>query len=170
MKISNNNPFTKTIRTIHFLFSHKTPYSLGEVLKNSFSGVEISEDYLKISVLPENVKITSGQKTGKSGAYWSHRIVLNVNEQSEEIREMLDTYTNGLTIPCLETTADKVYIYGNSDQPLSFSYKDVESTDNIELIGHEITLKGDTYGSYKAINLSDFHSPEFLASWLATSL
>ncbi|TSE03390.1 hypothetical protein [Aquimarina algiphila] len=170
MKISNNNPFTKTIKTVHFLFSDSTPFSLSEVLKNSSSGLEFSEDYLKVSVLPENVRIASGQKEGKSGASWSHRIALHINEQNEEIRKMLDSYDNGLVIPCLETTGGTIHVYGNRNQPLSFSYKDVESLDNIQLIGHEIIVKGDTYHSYKVINTVDFYSPSRLASWLATSL
>ncbi len=170
MKISNNNPFIKSIRTVHFLFSNNTPFSLSEALKNSSSGLEFSKEYLKVSVLPENVRISSGEKESTSGVSWSHKITLQINEQNEEIRKMLDSYDNGLVIPCLETTGDTIHVYGNRNQPLSFTYKDVESPDNIQLIGHEITVKGDTYHSCKLINTADFYSPSRLASWLASSL
>lgn len=170
MTITNNTPFVKTIKTAHFIFSSTVPFSLGEVLKNSFSGIEGIQEYMKVSVLPENVKIASGQKTGKSGAYWSHRITLDINEQNDTIRKQLNSYDNALVIICLEATNGHIYVYGNSDQPLSFTYKDVESTDNIQLIGHEIVVNGDTYGPSNTINTLDFYNPIALASWLATSL
>ncbi len=170
MNINNNNPFTKNIKNVHFLFKDEIPFSLREVLKNSFSGIDIVDTYLKISVLPDNVKIISEPKTTKSGFYWSHKISLNINEQNEVIRKTLDFYQNTLVVACLETTAETINIYGNKDQPLIFSYRDEENTDNIELIGHEITVKGDTYTSYKAIPASDFYSPTWLAAWLATPI
>lgn len=170
ISISNNHPSVKNIRYAHLFRSDRIPYSLSEVLKNSYNSFINSDDYIRVAVLPENVKPNASQKNSNSGSYWSNRITMDINEQSQLIRSQLDTYDNATVVCCLETRSGTVYIYGNSDQPLSMLYKDIESTNNMDLIGHQITLSGDTYNSPKIITTTDFYEPSRLASWLATPL
>lgn len=170
MKIFNTTPFVKHIKTAHFFRADTLPYSLSEVLRESYTSFISSDNYLRIEVLPENVKPNCSQKKSNSGVYWTHRISMDINYQSSELRALLNLYDNATVVCGLESWGGQVYLYGNSDQPLQMSYSDVDPANAMENIGHQITLSGDTYGSPKMITTFDFYSPIELASWLATPL
>jgi len=170
IRILNNSPKVKDIRFAHIIRANLLGYDLTAVLKNSYQSFVASDDYMRIAVLPDNVKPNSQSKNSSDGSYWSHSIKLDINEQSNEILEYLNRYNNFSVICCLETRDNEVYIYGNSNQPLNFLYKFSESTNNMDNIGYEISMTGDTYGSPKIITTTDFYKPVRLSSWLASPL
>lgn len=155
---------------IHLFRTDELPYSLSEVLRNNYDGFITSDNYLQIIPIPENVKINSAQKNNRSGVYWTHKVTSETNYQSPELRDLLDQYDNGLVVCCIETRSDLVYLYGNSDQPLKMLYRDLDPTNPLDNIGHEIILEGETYNSPKIIPSTTFYSPNDLASWLASPL
>lgn len=170
MKIFNEIPKIKTIKTVHFFDKNKVSFSLSDTLTKNNSGFKTPEPYLQVRAMPENVKINSGQKNDDSGAYWSHSISLEVNDQNNILSSMLNSYANKKIVCCVETTNDTVYIYGNVDQPLTFRYKDLEGTTLAQTIGYEISISGDTYSSCEIISIYDFYQMVVLASWLPITL
>lgn len=170
MEICNTSEFLKRIKKAHLLLPSDIIYSLAEVLNNTSIGITQNENTLTVNVLPENVNVSSRQTTVREGVKWNHKITFDVVEQEEQVLSILDKLTNAKVVVALESTDYRVFIYGNTDQPLTYFYKEINSKNQEGNIGYQIILSGATTVRPLIRTISEFDGNPFLATVIAGSL
>jgi hypothetical protein len=167
MEICNQSEFLKRIKKVHLLLPSDIIYSIAEVLNNTSIGITTSENTLTVKVLPENVSVNSRQTTVKEGARWNHKITFDVIPQEESILSILDKLSNKKVVVALESTDYRVFIYGNTDQPLTYTYKEINSKNQEGNIGYQISVSGATTVRPLIRTINEFDGNPFLASVIA---
>lgn len=170
MEICNDLELFKRVKKAHILLPNEVVFSLSETIRDIPYGLSVTDNSLSITLLPENGKIDSKQKESKAGVYWSHKISFNAVSQSNTILKILDKYTSKNIVLALELKDKRVFVYGNSDQPLKYIFKEINSTNQEGLIGYEITVSGNTTAKPQITTLENFEHEPFLASWLSHDL
>ncbi len=111
-------------------------------------------DYQKVlclRLLPEQATINSSCKTTDAGTYWSHSQKLQVQTQTEEVKEALSKFL-GKKLVVLAVAYGKEHLYGTTSQPLLFQYKEINSNKPSGLQGYELEVAGNTY--FEAIHFA----------------
>lgn len=170
MDFCNNKEVFKNVKKAHIFLQGNLHFGLSESLRNVNHAATPDNKETVIAVLPETTKLDIKQNKHKSGTYWKNKISITVTEISDNFKKELHSYTNRKVILVLELYDERIFIYGNNEQPLDIIYKELNPTKNDGVFGYELTISGDTTTEPKETTLADFNYNPFLGSWLTHNL
>ena len=170
MDFCNNNEVFKNVKKAHIFLQQAQQYGLSESLRNVNHALTPDEKDTVVKMLPETTKLDVKQTIHKSGTYWKNKISITITEFSTSFKNELNSYTDKKIVLALELYDERVFIYGNNDQPLDISYKELNPIKNDGVFGYEITISGSTTTEPKETTLADFNYNPFLGSWLTHNL
>lgn len=159
----------KNILEAYLIFPNEINLGLSELFKNLPNGLDITDEALKINVVPDNVSISAKEREHRSGSYWNINIGLQVPLQRTDRINLLLSYRNKHVIVIFKTESD-YYIYGNSLEPLKILISEVNSKKPEGFMGYGIQLKGKTTVAPKITSNAQFDLSLFLANGLPYSL
>ena len=159
----------KNIKEAYLVFPFEINLPFKAFLLASFTDININNNAVVVSVLPEDVSISSSQRDHKNGVYWNNSIAFSVPSQTPENYVAFNKFNNSSVVVVFKTES-KAYMYGNSMEPLRFYISELNTKKLSGITGYKISLKGKTTFESKHIPISDFYQNNYLASLLATDL
>jgi hypothetical protein len=170
MQFHNTTEKIKNVKEAHIYLLENVIFGRTESLKNLSHSITPDESAMVITAIPETTKVSVSSAVNKSGPYYKNKITLIGTDSTKEFNNQLKIHLHEKVVLALVLHDERVFIYNNSDEPLTFSYKELNPTKPDGDFGFEITLNGDTTNERKEMTLSDFNFKPFLGLDLASDL
>lgn len=170
MEYFNNNEVFKNVKKTYIFLHNSNSFNLSASLRNLNHALTPDGNETVISTLPETTKLNIQQVKNKSGIYWKNRIVITTIEGSNDFQKHLDKFINKKVVLGMELFDGRIFIYGNTNQPLEIIYKELNPTKKASTSGYEITFNGNTTTPPRETNLQDFNYNPFLTADLPNEL
>lgn len=170
MEFNNNTEALKDYKKAHIFLLDSLVFGLSESIRNLNHAVTPDDNTLVIRTIPQSTKATCNYSDKAPGAFWKNRIVILATDNTVSFKEQLKKYFRKKVVVALELHDGRVFIYGNTDQPLTFYYKSLNPTNPEDNFGYEIDIKGNTFSSEKETTIEDLNFNPFLSQNLATDL
>ncbi|CAL2105497.1 conserved hypothetical protein [Tenacibaculum sp. 190524A02b] len=168
MNYCNNNEKVKIVKKIYIYQKNQLQFGLTESLKKQTLSVTSDISSVVIMVIPETVNIDVKSNIHKSGKYWSN--IISVNVLDTNFSTTLEDLRDKKVVVAVELFDGRIFIYGNNNQPLTFSYKELNASASQGDFGYKLNFKGKTTTAPRETNFDDFNSSYFLSSWIAHDL
>jgi len=107
-------------------------------------------------LLPENIRVSGQTKIGASGSLFPVNISFTQTPQDKSILELLKNYNNKLVVVLVKKRGSS-HLYGTSQQPLTFTFDELNSNNHSTIKGYSIKINGTGYGNSKLFESIDFN-------------
>lgn len=128
-------------------FTHLTP---DDDVETIISNLSESANALIINLLPENLSIQDGTRTGDEGKGYQVSIGFTLTPQDKNLQGLLEQYNNEEVVVLLDKVGD-TYVYGTTNNPLKMIYSSLHSNTGSGTKGYQIQIKGNTLGAPKML-------------------
>lgn len=136
-----------------FKFNHLTPED--QVL-DIISNLPDTAQAFITDLLPENIRVSGQTKITSSGSLFPVNISFTQTPQDKSILELLQTYNNKLVVVLVKKRGSS-YLYGTSEQPLTFTFDELNSNNHSTIKGYSIKINGSGYGHSKLFESIEFN-------------
>lgn len=134
-------------------FNHLTSDALVEDMITNLP--DTSQVFLA-NLLFNNIKVSHGTKVNADGKLFATDVSFVLTPQDKNLQALLDQYNNQEVI-ILVSKRNTSHLYGTSDQPLLFTYNELNSPLPNVLKGYTVQMSGDGFGSSKLFEEVDFN-------------
>lgn len=128
-------------------FTHLTS---DEDVEEIITNIPENGDVMLINLLPENLSLDAGTKTGTSGKSYTIRSGFTLTPLDKNLQHLLELYNNQEVIILLNKH-DSTFIYGTPTTPLLFVYNERHSNLHEGLKGYDISIGGECLGAPKQL-------------------
>lgn len=126
-------------------FNHLTPdATIVDIITNL---PDTSKAFIT-DLLPENIRPTGQTRIGSNGMVFPVSIAFTQTPQDKSILELLESYNNQLVIALVKKRGSS-FLYGTSEQPLLFSFDELNSNNHQTIKGYSVSIEGSGYGHSK---------------------
>ncbi|EKF56220.1 hypothetical protein I215_01818 [Galbibacter marinus] len=128
-----------------YSFNHLTP---DDQIIDIISNLPDTSQAFITDLLPENIRVTGQTKIGDTGSLFPVSITFTQTPQNKSILELLQKYNNGLVVVLVKKRGSS-FLYGTTDQPLIFTFDELNSNNHSTVKGYSIKINGSGYGNSK---------------------
>ena len=88
--------------------------------------IEASADTIDVLPIPEKFMVNATPNKTKAGTSYNINISIDFSDQTPELDNYLDSYKNKMVIVLGVDTNNKTKVFGSKNQPLNFSYQEIQ--------------------------------------------
>ena len=133
-----------------------TPFMDSLELQEVFSNLLEAVDGFDMELLPDNVNVTHAAINGPNGSRYNTSASFFVSPQEEETKALMEQFLNNEVVVLIHKNT-KVHIYGTKEQPLLFSYSEVNGNSPGTLKGYTVSVSGSTTAGALYMPSTDFN-------------
>lgn len=130
--------------------SEFTALSADDAITDIITNLPDTADAIITELLPEDLKLTAGNKISAEGTSFVVRSSFILTPQDRNLQNLLELYQNQEVVMVLDKRL-ATHIYGTPLQPLLFSYTELHSNKAQGAKGYTISIQGAANGASKIL-------------------